>query len=67
MYSRRRQDPRGSATPLYVDDNELSVILGLGKKSARRVAEQAGAVRKIGRRRVTHLGTVLEYIEKEYS
>ena len=66
MYERRRRDPQGSI-PVYVDDNTLAAITGLGVTTARRIAEQAGAVRKIGRRRVSHLGTVLKYIEKEYS
>lgn len=62
MRKRKVAEPSVAQTRIFVGDEELSAAVGLGRNNARRLAEEAGAVRYFGSRRLTHLQTVVDYL-----
>lgn len=47
-----------------VTDVEGSQITGIGRNNFRAIAEKAGAVIRIGRKRLTQIEKVMKYIEE---
>lgn len=52
---------------VFVRDPEGCKITGLGRTKFRQIAEECGAVRKVGKVRLNNIDVILDYIEKEYS
>ena len=53
----------GSETKLTVDIIGLQKMLGVGKATARKVGEDAGASIKVGRRKIYHVEKIKKYLE----
>lgn len=51
--------------PITVNLEALKAKLGCGNKTARDIAERAGAVYKIGKRVLYHVPKIERYIERE--
>ena len=61
MY-KRNNDMSGK---LYVDITELAWLTSLGKNTAARIGEQAGAVVRVGRRKLYNVEAVCKYLNGE--
>ena len=55
-------DPKILKDRIAVSDNELVFLLGCGLPTARRIAENAGAVAFDGKRRLTVVSKLQEYL-----
>lgn len=42
-------------------------VTNLGRTKLRQLADESGAVRKVGKVRLNNIDVILDYIEKEYS
>lgn len=59
MKSRIRDD---SVNKIAVDINELKIMLSVGRDSAAAIGEKAGAVIRVGRRKLYNVQKVSEYM-----
>ena len=60
---RKRDDTGYEVAKLTVDTPELCRMLSLGRASAVKVAEDAGAVIHVGRRTLYHVGKINTFLE----
>lgn len=63
---RKRIDPTVLADKAYINLEELQTFLSLGRCTADALGREAGAIRKIGRRKIYSVEKIKEYIEGNY-
>lgn len=60
---RRTRERNVGADTILIDEHTLIDLTGGGRNSARKIAAEAGAVVRIGRRTFFHLPTIKRYLD----
>lgn len=60
---RRTRERSVTNDTILIDEHTLIDLTGGGRNSARKIAQEAGAVVRIGRRTFFHLPTIKTYLE----
>ena len=63
----KRKRSRNITAAKYLDVDGLQQLLSLGRNSCLAIGKESGALRKIGKRSLYCVETVVDYIEKQES